>query len=30
VTPRDLVQLETLRRGLDGIAVQRWWAAEAG
>ena len=30
LTPRDLVQLELLRRGLDGIAAPRWWAAEAG
>jgi len=30
LTPRDLVQLELLRRGLDGISAPRWWAAEAG
>ena len=25
-TPRDLVQLETLRKGLDGISALRSWA----
>ena len=30
LTPRDLVQLELLRRGLDGISAPRWWAAQAG
>ena len=28
LTPRDLVQLETLRRGLDGISAPRWWAGD--
>jgi len=30
LTRLDLVQLEALRRGLDGISAPRWLAAEAG
>ena len=29
LTPRDLVQLELLRKGLDGITPSRGWEAEA-
>ena len=30
LTPGHLVQLETLRHGLDHISAPRWWAADAG
>ena len=29
LTQRDGVQLELLRKGLDGISAPGWWAAEA-
>jgi hypothetical protein len=30
LAPRDLVQLELMRKGLDGISPPRSWAAEPG
>jgi hypothetical protein len=29
LTPRALIDLEALRRALDGITAPRWWDAEA-